>query len=168
MLRCMFDDLLAANDLSAERFDLAGVAAGAAREFALVTCMDSRIEPLAALGLVPGDAAIVRNAGGRVTSDVLRSLVLATTLLGVRRIAVMHHTRCALAGRTDEDVRSELPPDSRAESADWEFLSMPDPDAALGADVDAVRTCRLLPAGVVVEGWRYRVEDGRILRLIPS
>ena len=168
MLRCMFDDLLAENDLYVKQFALAGVSGRAAREFALVTCMDSRIEPLAMLGLVPGDAKILRNAGGRVTPDVLRSLVLANNLLGVRRIAVMQHTKCALAGRTDEDVRSELPPHRREESADWVFLTMPDPDVALEADVDAVRACPLVPAEVLVEGWRYRVEDGAVLRLIPS
>jgi carbonic anhydrase len=164
----VFDDLLGENELYTRQFALEGLSGRAAREFALVTCMDSRIEPLAMLGLVPGDAKILRNAGGRVTPDVLRSLVLATNLLGVRRIAVMQHTLCALAGRTDEQVRSELPPDASRDSQDWEFLTMPDPDVALGTDVDAVRACPLVPEGVLVEGWRYRVEDGRIDRVIPS
>ena len=105
----MMDDLLGANRAYMSAFNLAGIPAPAAKGFALVTCMDSRIEPLAMLGLAPGDAKIMRNAGGRVTPDVLRSLVLATNLLGVHRIAVMHHTNCAMAERTDEDVRAALP-----------------------------------------------------------
>jgi carbonic anhydrase len=164
----MFDDLLAENRRYVKDFALAGIPARAAKAFALVTCMDSRIEPLAMLGLVPGDAKILRNAGGQVTVDVLRSLILATNFLGVTRIAVMQHTNCAMANRTDQDIRAGLPEGSGPEAADWEFLAMPDPDGVLRADVDAVRSCPLLPAGVQVEGWRYQVENGEILRLITS
>jgi len=164
----MFDDLLADNRRYASRFSLAGVPSRAAKGFGLVTCMDSRIEPLTMLGLVPGDAKILRNAGGRVTADVLRSLILATAFLGVRRIAVMQHTDCALAHRSDESIRSDLPPDRRKSSETWEFLAMPDPDASLRADVDAVRRCEGLAPGVTVEGWRYRVETGEILRVVGS
>ncbi|HEX3459277.1 MAG TPA: carbonic anhydrase [Acidimicrobiales bacterium] len=164
----MFDDLLAANHRYAAGFTLQGIPAAAAKQFGLVTCMDSRIEPLAMLGLSPGDAKILRNAGGRVTSDVLRSLVLATTFLGVENVAVMHHTDCALAGRDDARVRAGLSPEQREASAGLDFLAMPDPDAALAADVQAVRSYAALPAGVRVEGWRYDVSSGAVLRVIPS
>jgi carbonic anhydrase len=164
----MFDDLLAANRRYAAGFTLQGIPAAAAKRFALVTCMDSRIEPLVMLGLSQGDAKILRNAGGRVTSDVLRSLVLATTFLGVENVAVMHHTDCALAGRDDAEVRAGLSPEQRGASVGMDFLAMPDPDAALAADVQAVRTCEALPPGVRVEGWRYDVGSGAVLRLIPS
>ena len=164
----MFDDLLAANRRYVSEFGLAGIPGRAAKQFALVTCMDSRIEPLTMLGLVPGDAKILRNAGGRVTPDVLRSLILATNFLNVMRIAVMQHTNCALAHRSDADVRSDLAERTAEPAGEWEFLTMPDPDAALVNDVDAVRRCTLLPDGVLVEGWRYRVESGEIDRIIPS
>jgi carbonic anhydrase len=165
----MMEDLLGANQDYVSSFSLAGIPARAAKRFALVTCMDSRIEPLTMLGLVPGDAKILRNAGGRVTDDVLRSLVLATNLLGVDRIAVMQHTDCALANRDDDDLRSRLPDESRAGAADWAFLAMPDPDVALRHDVDLVRACPLLPAGTHVEGWRYHVETGLVEPvLVPS
>jgi carbonic anhydrase len=163
----MFGDLLDENARYVADFSLAGIQGRAAKEFALVTCMDSRIEPLAMLGLVPGDAKILRNAGGRVTPDVLRSLILATNFLGVRRIAVMQHTDCALMGRTDEEIRADLS-GGPGDPGTWEFLAMPDPDRALESDVDAVRACRLLPAGVVVEGWRYSVETGGITQVIAS
>ncbi len=164
----MFDDLLEANGLYVEKFALGGIPARAAKEFALVTCMDSRIEPLTMLGLVPGDAKILRNAGGRVTPDVLRSLILAANFLGVTRIAVMQHTDCALGDRSDQDVTAQFPVASRAEADHWEFLAMPDPDGALETDVGAVRSCPLLPENVRVEGWRYRVETGEVLRLIRA
>jgi carbonic anhydrase len=164
----MFDDLLRENKRYVSGFSLKGIPARAAKEFGLVTCMDSRIEPLAMLGLVPGDSKILRNAGGRVTSDVLRSLILATTFLGVRRIAVMHHTDCALADRSDDQIRSGFPADQLDRSGAWEFLAMPDPDRALREDVHAVRSCDLLPQGVGVEGWRYRVESGEIVRVVAS
>jgi carbonic anhydrase len=164
----MFDDLLRANRAYVSQFELAGIPARAAKGFALVTCMDSRIEPLTMLGLLPGDAKIVRNAGGRVTSDVLRSLILATRFLGVRRIAVMQHTGCALAYQADADIRSELAAQGVEASDTWDFLAMPEPDAALRADVEAVRACGLLPPGVGVEGWRYDVDTGEIVRVVFS
>jgi carbonic anhydrase len=164
----MFDDLLQANQRYVSEFELAGIPARAAKEFALVTCMDSRIEPLTMLGLRPGDAKILRNAGGRVTPDVLRSLILATRFLGVRRIAVMQHTECALADRTDDDIRADLAALGLERPEGWEFLAMPDPDAALRSDVATVRACDLLPDDVLVEGWRYRVDTGEIVQVIAS
>ena len=168
MLEAMFDDLLDANRHYAEDFTLKGIAARAAKGFALVTCMDSRIEPLTMLGLVPGDAKILRNGGGRVTPDVLRGLVLVTNLLGVTEIAIMQHTNCALAQRGDADILADLPPEVAVLAEGWEFLAMPEPDKALASDVETVRACALLPAGVAVEGWRYSVDTGLVERIITS
>ena len=164
----MFDDLLRANTSYVEGFTLRGIAPVAAREFALVTCMDSRIEPLTMLGLHPGDAKILRNAGARVTPDVIRGLVLAAHFLGVHEIAVMQHTDCALADQTDDGVRARLGASGAAGVEEWEFLAMPDPDRALVADVDVLRRCAQIPDGVRVEGWRYDVETGRIERIVSS
>ncbi|MGI8491788.1 MAG: beta-class carbonic anhydrase [Acidimicrobiales bacterium] len=164
----MFDELLAANRSYAAEFHLRGIPARAAKGFCLLTCMDSRIEPLVMLGLRPGDAKILRNAGGRVTPDVLRSLVLATTYLGVTRVAVMHHTDCALARHDEAEIRAGLPPSQRAHTEGWDFLTMPDPDAALLADVAAARSCGGLAAGTEVEGWRYDVATGAISRVVPG
>jgi carbonic anhydrase len=164
----MFDELLDANTAYAEEFALEGIAPVAARGFALVTCMDSRIEPLTMLGLHPGDAKILRNAGARVTPDVIRSLVLATRFLAVHEIAVMQHTNCALADETDVGVRARLADQGTEGVEDWEFLAMPDPDGALRTDVALLRSCPQLPADIRVEGWRYDVGTGRIRRVVPS
>ena len=164
----VFDDLLAANRRYASRFALKGLSARAAKGFGLVTCMDSRIDPLAMLGIKPGDAKILRTAGGRVTADVLRSLVLATSFLGVTDIAVIHHTGCALAETTDDEILRDLPDEQRRHLDGSALLAMPDPDAALAEDVAAIRSYAALPAGISVEGWRYDVETGLVARLIPS
>jgi len=161
----LFDDLLAANRRYAETFSLAGLEPRASRELALLTCMDSRIEPLAMLGLVPGDAKILRNAGGRVTSDVLRSLVFATSYLGVTKIVVMQHTKCALTLLSDDQVKASLVSEG-LQVGDQRFLTMSDPDAALAEDVELVRSCRSLPQGITVEGWRYDVDDGSVNQII--
>jgi len=164
----MFDELLQANASYAVGFALRGIPPVAARGFALVTCMDSRIEPLTMLGLLPGDAKILRNAGGRVTPDVLRSLVLATRFLGVSEIAVMQHTDCALAHQSDDDVRTRLSAEGTVGTETWEFLAMTDPDEALRSDVARLQGCPQLPVAVRVEGWRYDVGTGRIRRVVPS
>src|SRR3977135_322621 len=104
----MFDDLLAANRRYRPAFPDSGGAGTAAKALAVVTCIDSRIDPLAMLGLRAGDAKIIRNAGARVTDDVLRSLVLAANLLGVTRVCVVQHTDCAMVGSTDDELRARI------------------------------------------------------------
>src|ERR1700761_3047249 len=96
-----FDDVLAANADYAARFTDRGLAGRAARGLAVITCMDSRISPLQMLGLTDGDAKILRNAGARVTDDVLRTLVLAVHLLGVERVLLIAHTDCRMTKVTD-------------------------------------------------------------------
>jgi carbonic anhydrase len=84
----------------------------------------------------------------------------------VTEIAVMQHTGCALANRSDDDIRSALPSGYAARAGGLEFLAMPDPDKSLMEDVEAVRSCELLPADIRVEGWRYSVETGEIRRVV--
>jgi carbonic anhydrase len=155
----VFDDLLAANREYAASFGLTGLAARAAKGLCVVTCMDTRIDPLRMLGLRPGDAKILRNAGGRVTDDVLRSLVLAVALLGVNRVAVVEHTRCAMVGTTNEELREQLG-DLGARAGEWDFLPIADHAATLTSDVERIRTCPLLPDDLVVGGFVYDVDTG--------
>src|SRR4029078_9849006 len=104
----MLDEPLAANRRYRAEFHDSGVAGVAAKGLAVLTCIDSRIDPWAMLGLQAGDAKIIRNAGARVTTDALRSLVLAANLLGVTRVCVVQHTECAMVGTTDDELRAPL------------------------------------------------------------
>lgn len=159
--------LLEANRSYAASFGLSGLSPIAARHLAIVTCIDTRIEPLATLGLVPGDAKIIRNAGGRVTGDVLRSLALAVAMLGVETVVVMHHTGCALRGTTDEALRSAVQTAGGRVDDQFAFGAMPSPDAAMADDVEAVRSSTLLPGGIAVVGWTYDVETGLVTANLP-
>ncbi|WP_084963817.1 beta-class carbonic anhydrase [Thermoactinospora rubra] len=157
-----FDDLLAANADYARDFGGSALTGRAARGLAVVTCMDSRIDPLAALGLKPGDAKILRNAGARVTDDVLRTLILAVYLLGVDRVLVMPHTDCGVTKVTDADVH-KITLDRGVDTRSLEFHTVPDQDAALRRDLTRIRTSPFLPAGIPVGGAIYDVRSGRLL-----
>lgn len=162
----MFDDILEANSRYAAGFKLAGLDPTAAKGLGVVTCIDSRIEPLAMLGLVPGDAKILRNAGARVTDDVLRSLVLATNLLGVDRICIVAHTQCRMAGTSDEEIRGAL--GNTPDAAAMEFLAINNQLETLSADVALVRDCSLIPANTAVAGFIYDVGSGLLAWDIDS
>ena len=103
-----FDELLAANADYVKSFKYSELSGSAAKGLAIVTCMDSRINPLSVMGLKSGDAKILRNAGARVTEDVLRTLVLATYLLGVNKILVMPHTNCRMAEVDEAEIHQEI------------------------------------------------------------
>ena len=162
-----FDDLLAANEDYAARFSSGDLAGRAARGLAVVTCMDSRIEPLQMLGLSKGDAKILRNAGGRVTDDVLRTLVLATHLLGVDRVMVVEHTDCRMAKVTDEQAHQAILQESGIDTRSLEFRTIPDQTACLTQDVQKVRSFPYLPKGLSVIGCLYDVASGRVEVVVP-
>jgi carbonic anhydrase len=155
-----FDDILDANQEFARGFALKGFDGIAHAGIAVVTCMDSRIDPLGMLGLKAGDAKIFRNPGGRVTDQALEALVLGVHLLNVNRILVIPHTRCAMASSTLEEVRRRVG-ESAGQDASWQTFSMvPDQRAALRDDVHKVRAHPLIPDEVKVGGFVYDVDTG--------
>jgi carbonic anhydrase len=161
-----FDDLLAANKKFAETFALSGFDGVAHAGVALVTCMDSRIDPLGMLGLSPGDAKIFRNPGGRVTEAALEALVLGVHLLNVRRILVVPHTRCAMASSTVDELRERVT-QSAGQDASWQtFGVVEDQQAALLDDVQRVRAHPLIPDTVEVGGFMYDVDTGLLTQLV--
>jgi carbonic anhydrase len=123
--------------------------------------MDSRIDPLGMLGLGPGDAKILRNAGARVTDDVLRTLVLATYLLDVERVMVVAHTRCRMAGGGEDDVHEAISTAGGPDTRSISFLTAPDQEEALRLDVQRVRSWPYL-SNLVVGGFIYDVDSGRL------
>ncbi len=155
-----FADVLAANtDFSATFQDL-GLGARAAKGLAIVTCMDSRIDPLRVVGMGPGDAKILRNAGARVTDDVLRTLVLASYLLDVDRVLVMPHTNCKMVGTAEEEIHAVIADQYGVDTASMEFRTVMDQAEALRRDLRRVRSFPLLPAGLAVAGAVYDVDTG--------
>ena len=159
-----FADVLAANDEFAARYQFRGLEATAARGLAVLTCMDSRIDPLRMLGLQPGDAKILRNAGARVTDDVLRTLVLARYLLGVQRVMVVAHTRCRMAGGTEEDVHEAITDAGGPDTRSMSFLTTTDQDAAVTLDVQRVRSSPYL-ASTEVGGFVFDIDTGKLRRV---
>lgn len=161
-----FDDLLSANREYAKHFDLAGFDGVAHAGVAIVTCMDSRIDPLRMVGLRAGDAKILRNPGGRVTERALVALVLGVTLLQVRRVLVVAHTRCAMATSTEQQLRQRVS-EATGQDASWtELGAVPDQEAALHEDVARVRSHPLIDDSVEVGGFMYDVDTGLLAQLI--
>jgi carbonic anhydrase len=156
-----FADVLAGNDAYAAGFDPSGSTGRAAKGLAVLTCIDSRIDPLAALGLEAGDAKILRNAGARVTDDVLRTLVLASYLLGVERVMVMVHTDCRMVGESDSDVHEAIRAGGGPDTRSLAFQVTDDQDATLREDVQRIRSSPYL-RDVVVGGFVYDVGSGRL------
>jgi carbonic anhydrase len=161
-----FDDVLSANAAYAEKFTDPGRPGRAARGLAVVTCMDSRISPLEMLGLEPGDAKILRNAGARVTDDVLRTLVLAVHLLDVNRVMVVAHTDCRMTTATDDDIHEAMLARG-LDTRSLEFRTISDQRRELALDVQRIRSSPYLMKDLAVIGAIYDVKTGLIEVAVP-
>lgn len=135
-----------------------GLDAPPRRNLAVLTCMDTRVHPLDVLGLSRGDAHVIANAGGRASDDALRSLAVSVVELGVREVAVIHHSRCGMA--TDEDALSASIRDAGVELPVTSLGAFDDVEASVRDDVDRVRAT--LPDHVAVAGFVLDVDDGRL------
>jgi carbonic anhydrase len=161
-----FDDLLAANREFAADFSLGGFDGVAHAGLAIVTCMDSRIDPLGMVGLAPGDAKIFRNPGARVTEAALEALVLGVHLLEVDRIIIVPHTRCAVASMSEGELRMRVS-ESAGQDASWQAFHVIDDQAqALAEDVQRVRSHPLVPDRVEVGGFLYDVDTGLLTQKV--
>ena len=157
-----FADVLSANQEFASDFQDTHLTGRAAKGIAIVTCMDSRISPLAMLGLLAGDVKILRNAGARVPDDVLRTLVLATWLLNVERVLVIPHTDCRMASGTEAQMHKAILEESGIDTRSIEIRTVADQSAALATDVQRIRSYPLLPSTLTVAGAIYDVHTGLI------
>lgn len=157
-----FADVRAGNEHFTHDFSAPSVGGRAAKGLAVVTCMDSRIDPLALLGMKAGDVKILRNAGARVTDDVLRTLVLAVHLLGVDRILVIPHTNCKMASGTEEEIHAALTEATGMDTRSLTIRTTGDQLAALREDLVRIRALPYLPEGISVAGAIYDVFSGRL------
>lgn len=164
--RAGFEDLLEANRAYAQDFPHSGFDGIARAGVAIVTCMDSRIDPLRMLGLSHGDAKIFRNPGGRVTEAALEALVLGVHLLGVNRIVIAPHTRCAMASASEPELRERVAA-SAGQPVTWQrFHVVDDQHRALLEDIERVRTHPLISEQISVGGFLYDVDTGRLNPLV--
>lgn len=158
----VFADVLAANDAYAVDYVDSGLTGWARKGLAVITCMDSRIDPLSVLGLEPGDVKILRNAGARVTDDVLRTLMLAAHLLGVTRVLVMPHTDCRMASGEEADIHQAIKEKSGIDTRSIEIRTVTDQRSAVITDLTRIRTFPLLPADLVAAGALLDIRTGRL------
>lgn len=163
-----FEDVLASNQLFAQTFTSENLTGTAVKGLAIVTCMDSRIDPLRIVGMHAGDAKILRNAGARVTEDVLRTLVLATHLLGVNRVLVMPHTDCRMASTDEAGIHEAISSKSGVDTRSLDFQTTTDQRSALLNDIVRIESYPLLHDEVRVMGAIYDVKSGRLMEVIET
>ncbi len=160
-----FSDLIESNQAFAKDYQ-GGFDGLADAGVAIVTCMDSRIDPLGMFGLKAGDAKIFRNPGGRVDESALEALVLGVHLLNVDRILIMPHTRCAMGSSSEAELRRKVG-ESAGQDASWQhFHVVSDQEGALRDDVNRVKSHPLVPDSVAVGGFVYDVESGLVNRIV--
>jgi carbonic anhydrase len=152
------EEVTTANERYASEFAKGGLPMPPSRRLAVVTCMDARLDPAGFLGLEEGDAHVIRNAGGLVNDETIRSLVISHHLLGTQEAFVIGHTDCGMLTFTNDDVHEKLGP----ESEDIDFQPFPDMPERVRQSVEAIRSHPLLPGSFGATGFVYDVQTGRI------
>lgn len=157
-----FDEFKQANEQYAARFEGGDLPVPPARKVAVVTCMDARLHPEKFLDLELGDAHMIRNAGGRVSDDAIRSLVISERLLGTEEIVVIHHTECGMLTFQNEDLTAKIKEDLGVDASGQDFLPFSDLEESVREDVDKVRASELIPDDISVSGAIYDVKTGEL------
>jgi carbonic anhydrase len=159
------DRMIEANRFYADGFGHGDLASPPARKVAVVTCMDARMDPAAILGLEPGDAHVIRNAGG-AAAEAVRSLVISQQFLGTTEVAVIKHTKCGMQGLTDEKVDAHCDEHGiPAKGRQW--LGFPELEEAVAADVELLKGLPEVRASVV-RGFVYDVVSGELREVVPA
>jgi carbonic anhydrase len=162
------NSVLEANQRFANTFDKGDLEIPPARNIAVLTCIDARIDPAKALGLEIGDAHVIRNAGGRASDDAVRSLLISSWLLGTREFLVIHHTDCGMEKFTDDAVAEIIAERSGEDVSDVEFLTFGDLDQSVRDDVQRIRSLSQIPADATVSGHVYDVRTGTLREVVPA
>jgi len=157
----VIDDFLANNAAYAEQFAAASLPNVPAKQIAVVACMDTRLETGALLGLVEGDAHVIRNAGGVVTDDVIRSLIISQRLLGTREIMLIHHTDCGLMTFSDDELRQQILEETGSKPA-FAMGAFADLDEDVRRSISLIKASPFIPHRKHVRGFVYDVESGRL------
>ena len=155
------DELLHNAERYAETFDHADLPLPPAKRVAVLACMDARLNPYGALGLEEGDAHVIRNAGGVVTDDEIRSLAISQRLLGTEEIILIHHTDCGMLTFTDEQFAQKLQ-DETGESPEWSANAFPDLEGDVRDSIERIKSSPFIPKKDSVRGFVYEVESGKL------
>jgi carbonic anhydrase len=154
------DELLANADSYAASFDKGDLPLPPARKIAIVACMDARLNPYGLLGLQEGDAHVIRNAGGVITDDEIRSLSISQRLLGTEEIVLIHHTDCGMLTFTDDDFKRSVQDDTGIKP-EWAAEAFPDLDEDVRQSIARIKASPFIPHKNV-RGFVYQVEDGKL------
>jgi carbonic anhydrase len=155
------DDVLKNNEAYAASFDKGDLPLPPARKLAVVACMDARLHVHALLGLQEGDAHIIRNAGGVVTDDEIRSLAISQRLLGTEEIVLIHHTDCGMLTFTDDDFKRSIQEDTGIKP-EWAVEAFADLDEDVRQSIARIKASPFIPRKDSVRGFVYEVESGRL------
>ena len=161
------DELLKNNEGYAEQFDKGDLPLPPARKVAVVACMDARLNPYGILGLEEGDAHVIRNAGGVVTDDEIRSLAISQRLLGTEEIILIHHTDCGMLTFSDDDFRRQIQEDTGIKP-EWAAEAFPDLDEDVRQSIARIEASPFIPNKDSVRGFVYEVETGRLREVSPA
>ncbi|KAK6358558.1 hypothetical protein TWF730_007885 [Orbilia blumenaviensis] len=161
-------DTLSANNASyASSFTKGDLALPPAKKYLVLTCMDARIDPAAALGIDLGDAHVIRNAGASAV-DGLRSVIISEQLLGTNEILLIKHTGCGMLTFTNDDAHALVQKNLGADSTGIDFLTFPELNQAVKDDVKFLKDSKFVPQSVNISGWIYEVETGKIVNVVPA
>ncbi len=158
----VIEEVREANDRYSAGFEHGALPLPPARRFAVLTCMDARIDPARALGLVEGDAHVIRNAGGLASDDAVRSVVISQALLGTTEVLVIGHTDCGMETFTNDQLRAQLRDGRGVDATHLDFQPFPEVDERVAASVRRLRETPLLPDDYGVRGFVYDVATGRL------
>ncbi len=165
--KSFIDEILRANAEFAASVAARDLPGPAGYRGAIVLCMDARIDPVRVLGLPPGTAHIIRNAGGRM-AEALRSIAISQQLMGTREVAIVHHTECGMASVSDDEVRGRLRDNLGADAPDIEFLTFADLDESVREDIRIYRASPIVLQDVPVRGFVYDIRTGRLREVSPD
>jgi len=155
------DELLKNNEAYASSFEKGDLPLPPAKKVAVLACMDARLNPYGALGLEEGDAHVIRNAGGVVTDDEIRSLAISQRLLGTEEIILIHHTDCGMLTFTDDDFKKSIQDDTGIKP-EWAAEAFPDLDEDVRQSVARIKASPFIPKKDSVRGFVYEVETGKL------
>jgi carbonic anhydrase len=155
------DELLKNNEAFAEGFDKGDLPIPPAKKVAVIACMDARVNPYPILGLELGDAHVIRNAGGVITDDEIRSLAISQRLLGTEEIILIHHTDCGMLTFNDDDFRRQIQEDTGIKPS-WSAESFSDLEEDVRQSIERIKASPFVPKKQSVRGFVYEVETGRL------